>query len=112
MISTVIALPYEIARFPLVRLDTGLSGLPQTNGARVALDRAIGTSDQLAGALLRNSAIAERGADRDKQQARAATTRTAAAKKAAATKRATARTAAVAQTKARADSAGTGAALH
>ena len=30
MISTVIALPYELARLPLVVIDTGLSALPET----------------------------------------------------------------------------------
>ncbi len=64
MISTVIAVPYELARLPLVVLDTGLSGLPETSVPRVTLDRAIGTSDRLAGAVLRNDRIAQRGADR------------------------------------------------
>jgi hypothetical protein len=65
MISTVIALPYELVRLPLAILDTGLSTtLAVTSGPRVALDRAIGVSDQLAGALLRNPDIAQRGADR------------------------------------------------
>ena len=64
MISTVIALPYELARLPLVVLDTGLSALPETSAPRVTLDRAIGMSDKLAGAVLRNGAIAKRGADR------------------------------------------------
>ena len=31
MISTVIALPYELARLPLAVLDTSLSGLPETS---------------------------------------------------------------------------------
>ena len=64
MISTVIALPYEILRLPLAVLDTGLSALSETSGARVTLDWAIGTSDKLAGSLLRNDEIARRGADR------------------------------------------------
>lgn len=64
MISTVIALPYEIARLPLAVLDRSLSGLSQTSGARVTLDRTIGISDKIAGAVLRNGEIAQRGADR------------------------------------------------
>ena len=65
MISTLIALPYEIARLPLVYVDSRLSDrLPETSGSRVTLDRAIGSADKLAGSVLRNRAIAERGADR------------------------------------------------
>ncbi len=65
MLTTVISLPYEVARLPLVALDRRLSErLPETSGARVVLDRAIGSADRLAGTLLRNHDIAERGADR------------------------------------------------
>ena len=65
MISTLIALPYEIARLPLVYVDSRLSDrLPETSGSRVTLDRAIGSADKLAGSVLRNRAIVERGADR------------------------------------------------
>ena len=64
MISTVIALPYELVRLPLTILDASLSGLSETSGPRVTLDRAIGTSDKLAGAVLRNGGIAKRGAER------------------------------------------------
>jgi hypothetical protein len=65
MISTLIALPYEIARLPLVVADQRLSRrLPETSATRVTLDRAIGSADRLAGAVLRSRAIAERGADR------------------------------------------------
>ena len=65
MISTLIALPYEIARLPLVYVDSRLSDrLPETSGSRVTLDRAIGSADRLAGSVLRNRTIAERGADR------------------------------------------------
>ena len=65
MISTLIALPYELARLPLVVVDDSLSDrLSETSGARVTLDRTIGSADQLVGALLRNRNIAERGADR------------------------------------------------
>jgi hypothetical protein len=65
MISTLIALPYELARLPLVIVDHRLSDkLPETSGPRVTLDRAIGSADKLAGALLGNRDIAKRGAER------------------------------------------------
>ncbi|MEP7088497.1 MAG: hypothetical protein ABI776_00210 [Nocardioidaceae bacterium] len=65
MISTVIALPYEIARLPLVLVDHRLSDrLPETSGPRLTLDRTIGSVDKLAGTLLGNRDIAQRGADR------------------------------------------------
>ncbi|MGI9155759.1 MAG: hypothetical protein ACR2FG_03870 [Marmoricola sp.] len=65
MISTLIALPYELARLPLLIVDNSLSDrLPETSGPRVTVDRAIGSADKLAGALLGNRDIARRGADR------------------------------------------------
>jgi hypothetical protein len=65
MISTLIALPYEVARLPLTVADNGLvQRLPETSGTRVTLDRAIGSADKLAGTLLGNRGIAQRGADR------------------------------------------------
>lgn len=65
MISTLIALPYELARLPLTTVDQRLSRLlPETSLPRTTLDRAIGSADKLAGALLRNDQIASRGADR------------------------------------------------
>ena len=65
MISTVIALPYELARLPLVLIDNNLSPkLPETFGPRLGLHRAIGWTDKVAGALLGNPDIAKRGADR------------------------------------------------
>ena len=65
MLSTLIALPYEIARLPVVVIDNALSDrMTETSGPRVTLDRVIGSADQLAGALLRNSHIATRGTDR------------------------------------------------
>lgn len=65
MISTLIALPYEVARLPLVIIDKNLSEkLSETSGPRVTLDRVIGTADKLAGALLGNRDIANRGTDR------------------------------------------------
>jgi hypothetical protein len=65
MISTLIALPYELARLPLAIVDSSLSHrLPETSGPRVTLDRALGSADRLAGAVLRNRDIATRGAER------------------------------------------------
>lgn len=64
MLSTLIALPYELARLPLVLADNLSDRLPETSAPRVALDRAIGSADKLAGALLGNRDIAKRGADR------------------------------------------------
>ena len=65
MISTLITLPYELARLPLVLVDNGLSDrLPETSGPRVTLDRAIGSADKLAGTLLGNRDLARRGSDR------------------------------------------------
>lgn len=64
MISTVIALPYELARLPLALLDSSLSLLPETSAPRVTVGRAIGYSDKLAGAMLGNPGIATRGSER------------------------------------------------
>lgn len=65
MISTLITLPYELARLPLVTLDERVfRQLPETSMPRVAVGRAIGSVDKLAGALLRNDKLASRGADR------------------------------------------------
>lgn len=65
MKSTLIALPYELARLPMAVVDKTLAGrLAETSAPRVTLDRAIGSADKLAGALLGNGAIAQRGADR------------------------------------------------
>jgi hypothetical protein len=65
MISTLIALPYEIARLPLTIVDGKLADrLPETSRPRVVLDRAIGSADKVAGSVLRNRNIAQRGTDR------------------------------------------------
>ncbi len=65
MINTVIALPYEAARLPLRLLDQRVAGkLPETSGPRVTFDRTLGKVDQLAGSVLRNRDIAERGTAR------------------------------------------------
>jgi hypothetical protein len=83
MISTLIALPYELARLPLVLVDETLAErLPDTSVPRTTLDRTLGSADKLAGAVLSNRAIAERGAERleRSQKLRAAARREAEAK--------------------------------
>jgi len=65
MISALIALPYELARLPMTLVDHTLSTrMAETSRPRATLHRAIGTTDKVAGALLGNPAIAQRGADR------------------------------------------------
>jgi hypothetical protein len=65
MISTLIALPYELARMPLVIIDNSLSDrLPESSALRVTLEQAVGGADSLVGALLSDRRIAQRGADR------------------------------------------------
>lgn len=74
MFSNVIALPYEIARLPLALVDDRLLGrLPESSAPRVALDRTLGSADKLAGSLLGNPVIAQRGADRIERSSRLAT---------------------------------------
>jgi len=76
MIKTLIALPYELARLPILVVDNNLSGrLPESSATRLTLDRAIGATDKLAGALLGDHTIAKRGVDRldRSDQLRAAT---------------------------------------
>jgi hypothetical protein len=64
-ISALIAVPYKLARLPLVVIDSSLSDrLSETSVPRVTLDRAIGSADKLAGALLRDQDIARIGAER------------------------------------------------
>jgi hypothetical protein len=63
MINTVITLPYELARKPLAVADERLSDkLPEALGSRVGW--ALGSADKVAGTLLRNPDIAQRGTDR------------------------------------------------
>ena len=65
MISTLVSLPYEIARLPLALVDSRLSDrLPETSTPRVTLDRALGSADKIAGRLTGNRNIAQRGTDR------------------------------------------------
>lgn len=73
-ISSLIALPYELARMPAVLVDNNLSArLSEDSMPRVTLDRAIGSADKLAGTLLRNPDIAQRGADRIERSSKLAT---------------------------------------
>lgn len=61
IITTVIALPYEIARLPLAIVDDNLlNRLPATSGPRVRLDRTIGSVDKIAGTLGRRGAPSRR----------------------------------------------------
>src|SRR5436190_1411349 len=63
LINTLIALPYEIARQPVVLADKKLSNkLPESLSTRV--DWALGSADRVAGAVLRNRDIAQRGTER------------------------------------------------
>ncbi len=74
MISNVIKLPYELARLPLALVDDRLlNRLPETSAPRVALDRTIGSADKLAGTLLGNPVIAQRGAERIERSAKLVT---------------------------------------
>jgi hypothetical protein len=65
MIKQLIKLPYEIGRLPLALAEGAMTKrLPEDSRPRVGLERALGTADRVAGAVLRNPEIAKRGADR------------------------------------------------
>jgi hypothetical protein len=65
MISTLVSLPYEIARLPLALVDRTLAErLPETSTPRATLDRALGSADRIAGRLTGNRDIAQRGTER------------------------------------------------
>jgi hypothetical protein len=65
MIKTLFIFPYELARLPFAVVDDRLSEkLSETSAPRVTLDRALGSADKFAGALLGSRDIAQRGADR------------------------------------------------
>ena len=65
MISTLVSIPYKLARLPLELFDhTVADKLPEDSVLRLTLDRTIGSADRLAGTLLGDPAIAERGANR------------------------------------------------
>ncbi len=77
MITTLISLPYEIARLPLAVVNQQLAArLPESSTPRVTLDRALGSVDRVAGTILHNEVIVQRGAarvDRAEKLFRAAT---------------------------------------
>lgn len=74
MISTIVSLPYELARLPLVVVDKSLSDrLAEDSPARATLDRVIGSADKMAGAVLRNPDLTQRGADRIERSDKLAT---------------------------------------
>jgi hypothetical protein len=74
MINTLIALPYELARLPLTVVDKTLVGrMDETSGPRVTFDRAIGSVDKLAGEVLSNRNLAQRGAKRLERSAKLVT---------------------------------------
>lgn len=71
MIRTLITVPFELARLPLLILESALSiRLPRTSPARLMLDRAIGSVDRAGGALIGDREIAKRGSDRVKHVAK------------------------------------------
>ncbi|KAA1426003.1 hypothetical protein [Nocardioides antri] len=73
-LSSLIALPYELARMPVVLVDDRLATrLSEDSVPRVALDRVIGSADKIAGSLLHNQDIAQRGADRIERSSKLAT---------------------------------------
>lgn len=77
MISTLVAIPYEIARLPLTVVDSTLADrLPETSAPRVTFDRALGSADRIAGRLTGNRSLARRGAERlDRLEKRVAAVR-------------------------------------
>ena len=77
MIRNLLVFPSELARLPLAIVDERVAGkLPEASAPRVTLDRALGSADKLAGALLGNRDIAQRGSDRiERSQKLAAATR-------------------------------------
>lgn len=63
--ARLLAMPYQLTRAPLAVFDRRIARrLPENSLPRVAFDRALGTYDQLAGRLLRNTAITQSGVDR------------------------------------------------
>jgi hypothetical protein len=65
MIRNLIAVPYEVARLPLLVVDKTLSDkVSETFGPRLVVDRALGSADKVAGTLLGNRTITQRGEDR------------------------------------------------
>jgi hypothetical protein len=72
MMKNLVSLPYEIARLPLSVIDDKLADrLPERQ--RLTLDRALGSADRLAGTVLGDRGIAERGAERLERSRKVAT---------------------------------------
>ncbi len=72
--TNVLSTPYKLARLPLSLFDSTVTErLPEGSAPRLVVDRAIGSADRLAGSLLRDPAIAERGAARLERSHRLAT---------------------------------------
>ena len=67
------ALPYQVARTPLVILDrTVVSRFAEDSSGRIAFDRTFGTLDVLAGRLFRQDHQSQEGAERDDRAGRLA----------------------------------------
>jgi hypothetical protein len=63
--STLLTLPYKIARLPWSLVDQRVSSrLPEASPSRVLLGKVIGSSDRLAGSLLGDPDLAGRGSER------------------------------------------------
>jgi len=70
---TLLALPYNFYRLPLAVVDEQVaSRLPADSAPRLVFDRALGSYDRLAGHLLGDVAVAERGSDRIARSAKLA----------------------------------------
>ncbi|GAA3802506.1 hypothetical protein [Nocardioides panacisoli] len=72
MIKNLIALPYEVARRPLDVVGKLAERLPDNSYARLSVDRTLGTADRLAGTVLRNDDISQRGSERLERSSRLA----------------------------------------
>jgi hypothetical protein len=70
---TMLAVPYKLYRVPLAVVDEQVAHrLPADSAPRLVFDRALGSYDRLAGRLLGDVAIAERGSDRIARSAKLA----------------------------------------
>jgi hypothetical protein len=61
---SLLTLPYQLTRAPLALLDGQVARLPEASLPRLMFDRLVGSYDQLAGRLLNDPDIAQRGFDR------------------------------------------------
>ena len=70
---TLLAVPYKFYRLPLAVVDEQVARrLPADSAPRLVFDRALGSYDRLAGHLLGDVAVAERGSDRIARSAKLA----------------------------------------